>query len=185
MRIYYIYQYVRLDTETICYVGKGKNKRAYNIKRHNNHCQQINKLHGIRIEMLQENLEETEAFKQERILIAKYKKQGMCEANHALGGQGKTGPRLSMRGRVLTASHKTNVSIATKKAMACPQLRARLSAAKKGQLPHNIKAVIDLASGLIWSSITEAAKIYSYNNQTLRAWLSGQMPNPTSLRKIG
>lgn len=88
---FYVYKYIRLDTNTPFYVGKGKKSRARDVKKHNKYCQRIVNIYGFKIEYLFENLSEEEAFRKERETIIEYKNLGYCEANFSLGGEGPSG----------------------------------------------------------------------------------------------
>lgn len=46
---------------------------------------------------------------------------------------------------------------------------------------RNSKIVLDTQTGVFYSSVREAAKLLSYNENTLRSYLTGQNPNKTSL----
>lgn len=66
---YYVYGYVRLDTNTYFYIGKGKNKRYLNIKDRSHHFKNIlNKTECV-VEILYDNLTENEAFELEKQTI--------------------------------------------------------------------------------------------------------------------
>lgn len=66
---YYVYGYVRLDTNTYFYIGKGKNKRYLNIKDRSKHFKNIINKTECAVEILYENLTEDEAFELEKQLI--------------------------------------------------------------------------------------------------------------------
>src|ERR1700734_3825449 len=66
---YYVYRYIRLDTNMPFYVGKGKGKRAKNVRNHNKLCKNIAKKHDLNIEFIMENLTEDQAFVKEKEFI--------------------------------------------------------------------------------------------------------------------
>jgi hypothetical protein len=84
---FYIYKHIRLDTETTFYVGKGKNNRAYDRSTRNQHWKNIVAKHGYRVEFVQKELSESEAYKMEIEIIALLKSIGQCEANKSVGGE--------------------------------------------------------------------------------------------------
>ena len=88
---FYIYRYIRLDTNTPFYVGKGKDKRANNIAGHNAYCRRIAEKHGFMIERMINNISEDFAHAKEIEFIALYKAYGWCEANLTNGGEGSSG----------------------------------------------------------------------------------------------
>ena len=85
---FYVYRHIRLDTNTVFYVGKGKDNRAYTKRRRNKYWTNIVNKVGYRVEIVQDKLSEKQAFDKEIKLIAKHKKKGECEANLTLGGEG-------------------------------------------------------------------------------------------------
>lgn len=87
--LYYVYAHYRLDTNAPFYVGKGKNRRAYEKRRRNSYWSNIVNKHGYRIEILYKDLTEQEAFDLEvkaiKELSASYRL-----ANLTIGGEGAT-----------------------------------------------------------------------------------------------
>ena len=62
---YYVYAYVRLDTNTFFYIGKGKKKRYLNINSRSDHFKNIINKTECAVEILYDNLTEDEAFQLE------------------------------------------------------------------------------------------------------------------------
>lgn len=91
--IYFVYSYTRLDTNTIFYIGKGKNNRARRMSIHNKYCRHIAQSIGYKLTYIETQLTEYQALTLEIELIARYKQLGYCEANFTLGGEGGTGHR--------------------------------------------------------------------------------------------
>ena len=70
-REFYVYVHIRLDNNTVFYVGKGKGNRAYDLDRndfHNGVC----KKYGCRVEIIKDNLTESQAFRLESKMIKYY-----------------------------------------------------------------------------------------------------------------
>lgn len=62
---YYVYGYIRLDTNTYFYIGKGKNDRCFRLDNRKEHFKNIlNKVDCV-VEILYDNLTEEEAFQLE------------------------------------------------------------------------------------------------------------------------
>ncbi len=87
---FYVYAHIRLDSGVIFYVGKGTGRRA-KIKGRNTHWKNIVNKTKYRIEYLENNLTEKEAFKKEREWITYLKSIDQCVANYSLGGEGCSG----------------------------------------------------------------------------------------------
>lgn len=68
---YYVYEHIRLDNNTCFYVGKGHGKRAY-VKKRNPHHDRIAEKHGMKVEIIANDLTEDEAYEIERETIKKY-----------------------------------------------------------------------------------------------------------------
>lgn len=69
MKKYYVYAYIRLDTNTYFYIGKGCGNRAYNESKRNNHFLKILRKTDVCVEILSNNLSNTQAFRLEREVI--------------------------------------------------------------------------------------------------------------------
>lgn len=109
---YYVYEHIRLDDNTCIYVGKGSGKRAWTKARNLLHDEIVDKV-GIRVNIIQGNLSEEEAFNLERETILKYLDEGygidiigMDDStkigfltNQALGGRGVMDQFVPKNGR--------------------------------------------------------------------------------------
>jgi len=144
---FYVYRYIRLDTNTPFYVGKGKGKRAFSIKTHNDFCRKIAYKHGYDVEILLNDLTEKEAFKKEVEFIKLYKSLGYCEANLTLGGEGWAGLKHSaesrekisnsLKGRKQTEEERMAHSISLKGKKKSLETKQKLSNALKGRTAWN------------------------------------------------
>lgn len=83
MKIFYVYKHLTADTNELFYIGKGKNRRAYE-QNHNKFWRHIANKHGYIIEFIRENMTEKEALSLEKELIALHKPR----ANLSIGGRG-------------------------------------------------------------------------------------------------
>ncbi len=105
MDAYYIYQHIRLDSQTVFYIGKGKNQRAWTKHGRNSYWNNIVKKHGYYVQIIQDNLSESEAYNIEKSLIKKFRQFKQCETNMQEGGEGGGSPNLQTRLR-MSKSHK-------------------------------------------------------------------------------
>ena len=62
---YYVYAYVRLDTNTFFYIGKGKNNRYIRLDNRKQHFMNIFNSVDCAVEILYDNLTEKDSFKLE------------------------------------------------------------------------------------------------------------------------
>ena len=107
--MFYVYEHIRLDTNTVFYVGKGKGRRCLEARRRNQHWKRVvAKAGGFDVRVVVDKIDEELAFLAEQELIAKLRLQGVPLANLTDGGEGASGYRH-------TDSAKTKFS----KAMAC------------------------------------------------------------------
>lgn len=102
---YYVYEHIRLDTNTCFYVGKGHGNRCNTVSRNEHHDRIVNKV-GMKVRIVKSNLSEDEAYQLERKLICHYvfdlgygidiigynnsNKNGHL-TNHTFGGDGSYG----------------------------------------------------------------------------------------------
>lgn len=108
---YYVYGHYRKDTNTLFYVGKGKNDRSRSKKNRNDHWKRIVAKHGYDIYYFAEGLDEKSAFDLERAIITDV----TPEANYAEGGFGGNAFKYMSSERVaqIMASRKYTKSVAS------------------------------------------------------------------------
>lgn len=89
---YYVYEWIRLDTNEPFYVGKGKGRRWKDLKRGNNkHFNNIVKKIPVAVHFLEENLNEEDAYRAESWYIHEYRDIiGYDLVNLTDGGDGVT-----------------------------------------------------------------------------------------------
>lgn len=90
---YYVYEWIRLDTNQPFYVGKGKLDRAYELKNNRNkYFKDVIKNREVAVVILQDNLDEREAFQYECWYIHEYRyEMGIELTNQTDGGDGVSG----------------------------------------------------------------------------------------------
>lgn len=89
MSDYYVYVHRRLTDNKIFYVGKGKNKRAFEKSYRNSKWTNIANAHGFKVEFAVSHMDELDALKLEQDMIAWFGKENL--ANVTDGGEGFTG----------------------------------------------------------------------------------------------
>lgn len=138
---FYVYEHWRPDKDVCFYVGKGKGRRAYDLKRNNRHYQfVISKLSSLgmcaEVRMVASGLSEKRAFVIEIERIAFWRRSGVKLANKTDGGDGLSGMvhsketclkiKLSQIGRPFTPEHREKCNAALKIVMKRPEIRAKL-----------------------------------------------------------
>jgi hypothetical protein len=125
--MFYVYEHWRPDTNTCFYVGKGKNKRAWDLKNmRNRHFKAVvSKLislgFAVDVRIISENLSEEDAIQLEIKRIAFYGMENLT--NMTSGGDGLKNP---------TAETRKKISEAHKKRFENPEERKKMSLIKKG-----------------------------------------------------
>lgn len=90
-RRFYIYIWIRLDKNTVFYVGKGSGNRYKDMSMRNRYfLNVVNKVgeDNVEIKIIEDNLLEQEAFEKEIYYIQYYKEQGCKLTNMTSGGEG-------------------------------------------------------------------------------------------------
>jgi hypothetical protein len=103
---YYVYSHILDNEDKPFYIGKGKGNRAHDIKCRSEFWQRKAR-GGYRVEIIKENLSESEALELEKELIALYgrrdKKTG-CLVNLTDGGDGLINPSKEVREKIGNAN---------------------------------------------------------------------------------
>jgi hypothetical protein len=99
--MFYVYEHIRLDTNAVFYVGKGKGRRCFEARRRNQHWKRVvSKAGGFDVRIVVDKIDEELAFLAEQELIAKLKLQGASLTNITDGGEGTSGYRHTDEARI-------------------------------------------------------------------------------------
>lgn len=113
--IYYVYEWIRLDTNEPFYVGKGKENRCYKLTRGNNqHFNNIVKSIPCAVNILHNNLDEQTAFGLECYYIWLYKDiigYDLVNINDGGEGQSLCGETHPMYGKHHSEETKDRISV--------------------------------------------------------------------------
>lgn len=127
--MFYVYEHIRPDTNTIFYVGKGKQDRGYTRNGRNPHWHHVvNKADGFSVRMVAENVDEELAFLLEVERIDQLRRLGVKLCNMTDGGEG-------MSGYVPSDETRRKLSEALKGHGVSEETRQKLSEASKGYVP--------------------------------------------------
>ena len=121
---HYVYVHRRATDRSVFYVGKGKDRRAWDRQGRNRHWRHIVQKHGFEVEVIKATMPEACALSLERALIAALGREHL--ANVVDGGGGTSGWKHS------------------------PETRARIGAFHKGRKP-TAKMIALLSSCVVWS----------------------------------
>lgn len=179
---FYVYRHIRLDTTTPFYVGKGKGNRAFlKERKRSKYWNNIVNKYGYKIEIIEKDLTEEQAFAKEIEFIKLYKSQGFCEANMTDGGTGgdtykhrsdeaklKFRQKISniQKGKILSEETKRKISKSEKGKKISKETRRKLSSSLKGRIsPNKNKKMSENLR--IKNSLAQGAKLFKmYNIET-------------------
>lgn len=166
-----VYQHRRVDNNQIFYIGIGDLKRAQRRANRNSIWNNITNKTDRIVEVVCDNLTWKEACEIEKYLIAYYgriKHNTGTLSNITEGGEGFN----YWKGKTRNKDFKDKAS---NRMLGNSYAKGNKNIAKK---------VIDVSSGEIYDSITEAAESVGIKRSTLGARLSGQNKNNTNLRYL-
>ena len=88
---YYVYEWARLDTNEVFYVGKGRGNRCHDFRKRSTYFKRVYNSTACVVRKIAENLLETEAFLIEIATISFHKSRGQACCNFTEGGEGSSG----------------------------------------------------------------------------------------------
>lgn len=107
MNKYYVYIHYRLTDGTPFYVGKGHARRAWSESKRNTYWKNTKKKHGLKVEIIFDNLTEEESFQCEIDTILEMKYFGHKLVNMTNGGEGFSGGRHTVDSKLkISNAHK-------------------------------------------------------------------------------
>lgn len=135
--IYYVYEHIRLDTNEIFYVGKGKGARHKSTKNRNKHWHSIVEKCGYTTKIVVDKVDEELAFLIEQEIISKYKKLNIKLANYTNGGEGFSGGKHDSVSRAKMSAKAKGRTPHNKGKSCSEQTKIKLSEARKGKPATN------------------------------------------------
>lgn len=138
---YLIYSHTRNDNNKIFYIGKGNQKRPYDIYNRNKYWRNVVNKHGFTVQIIAEHEKEEDAYKHEKELIAYYRSIGSPLVNLTDGGEGASG---------MPKSEETKAKISkANKGRLNPKIKGDLNPSKKieNRLKKSIAMKIFYANG--------------------------------------
>jgi hypothetical protein len=131
MEIFYVYRHVRNDTGVVFYVGKGKEKRAYQTnKGRNNHWRNVvNKAGGFSVDFIIDGVDEEFSHLVEIEAIDAYRRRCVSLTNITDGGDGVSGLLHSEETRAIIRAKRKLQKISHS-----PDTIEKIAAAQRGRL---------------------------------------------------
>jgi hypothetical protein len=203
----YLYRHIRLDKNEPFYIGISSSnsyKRAYSIHKRNKHWNNIVSRTKYIVEIVFNDLTWEETCEKEKEFISLYGRKDLGTGilcNMTDGGEGTLGQIISNEARVkrsVNAKGRIN-SLETRRKISAsklgcygPNTGKKMSVETKLKLSQSVKympnirkvMVIDITTGIIFSSISDAAESYNLNPGSLHKWLNNKRKNKTNLRLI-
>lgn len=93
--VFYVYLHRRASDNKVFYVGKGKDKRAFDKNNRSKYWKAVKNKHGLIVEIVFDSLTEEEAFQCEKDTILEMKYFCYPLVNHTDGGEGTSGMKQS------------------------------------------------------------------------------------------
>ena len=193
MNNYYVYIHRRKDTNEVFYVGISRMKKYVRVKikaGRNTLWMRIAEKYGYYGEVIHTGLSKEEAIKIEMSLIKSYGRINLktgCLANLTDGGDGsleclrneetKSKIRQYRKGKTHSVETKKKMSESKKGIKKTTQWKKSIS---KSMIGKNSKKVIDKNTGIIFNSVTEAAKTINISRAYLSQQLLGVCNNNTN-----
>jgi len=176
---HYLYRHINLQTELPFYIGLGSGKnyhRAYETEGRSPEWLNIVSKYDYYVEIVMTDLTQEHACQKEIEFISMYgrldlgtgilvnKTDGGFGINNCLYTESRRN-KLSnyFKGRKLTDEHKSKLKEAKK---------------KNNCLPSNSISIIDLNTGIVYSSIRECCKTLGLSYPTIKNYLNGNRPKP-------
>ena len=160
---FYIYRWIRLDTNSVFYIGKGRGYRANQKTNRNKYFLNIINSVKCEVEIMLTGLDECNAIKKEIELIKYYKSMGHCKANFTNGGDGISGYKFSPE----------QIARISAKKIGKPSPKKGRKLTEEQRLRLKVKAIID-SNGVEYRSTTEASKILNIKRTTIKENLAGR-----------
>lgn len=193
--MYCVYKHIRLDSDTVFYIGIGDIKRPYSRKSRNTYWQNIVNKHGYRVEIVYDNLSWEEACSWEMYLIGiygRYNKSNGPLVNMTDGGEGSLGCTPSIETRQKISAHykgkkwddERRIAFKEKKKPVSDDTRFKMSVCRRGHLHHNAKRVVNKSSGQVYLTARDAANSINMKYTTLLNMLRGLVNNKTEFEYI-
>lgn len=188
-----VYKHTRLDTNKVFYIGIGKNiSRAYN-KNHRTIWWKkvINKTPYV-VDILFDNITYQEAIKIEKYLIKYYgrKDLGLGElVNMTDGGEGTENPTPHHISAIIKSNKSRVYSEETRKKISkkCANFGSKNGMFGSNRILDqnpNCKIVLDIETGVFYSSLKEVSILYNIRYGNLVKKLCGQNKNNTNFRYV-
>jgi len=95
---FYVYEHLKPNTGEVFYIGKGCNKRAFESRSRNNHWTNIVNKYGLEVNIVYNNLTNSEASQKEIDLIEFYGLSNLC--NMTQGGDGCVSLKQESRDKI-------------------------------------------------------------------------------------
>ena len=178
-----VYRHIRLDKDVVFYVGVGtRDYRAFETSRRSKLWKNINEKTDILVEVLYKDISYDNALELEAFLIEEYGRIDLGNgtlANHNNGGGGCLGYKRSddekrrisqaQKGRKFSDSHILNLKKAAQRRdySFCKDVLKIAREAKKNLPVYNAKKIYHIETGIVYSSITEAARQLNLNRETI------------------
>lgn len=191
-----VYQHRRLDTNEVFYVGIASTKdRPYNKVKRSQQWKNIENKYGRIVEVICTCETREEACQIERYLIKYYGRRDLGLGNlvnFTDGGEGSINYKHTDESRKKMSEANLNRSEELKEKFKrsflgkkhSDETKLKMSEAQKGCKHHRAKKVINILTGVIYDTITEASLKEGIKSSQLSLFLNNKIKNNTNLKFI-
>lgn len=192
---FYVYLHLKSTDGTPFYVGKGNRYRYKSTNKRSAWWNRVVNKYGFDAIIIEDNLTEQEAYDREVYWIKRIGRQDLNEGtlvNLNDGGCGGSVNYLTEKGlkklrvgKKHTQETKDKLSKMLKGRKNTPEQIAKMAATKTGMKNEGrAKQIINLETGIIYRTVSEAADSVNMKRTTLNAMLKGQNINKTNLQYL-
>lgn len=170
-----VYKHIRLDTNRTFYIGIGNINRAFAKESRTKYWHNIVNKHGYNVEILYSDLSWEQAKELEIFLIKQYGRKDLNKGeliNMTDGGDGRVNIIVSEETR-----RKQSLAFSGRK-------QSKEWIDKKRRSNKQVKKVIDISNGNIYSCPREVSELFDIKYTTLIARLNGQNVNKTNFKYL-
>lgn len=145
--VFYVYLHRRKTDNKVFYVGKGKNKRAFDKTNRSRWWKSVVDKHGITIEIVFNNLSEEDALQAEKDAILEFRYFGHPLVNMTDGGEGMSGHKPSEETRAKRSKSLKGKKFSESHRLAIGKARSKRKGLKNSNVDRNIYRFFHTVSG--------------------------------------
>lgn len=178
--IFYVYLHRRKTDNKVFYVGKGKNKRAFDKTNRSQWWKSVADKHGVNIEIVFDSLSEEDSFQVEVDTILEFRSFGHPLVNLTAGGEGMSGHKPSAETRAKRSEKLKGRKHSETHCKAIAKSRSERKGLRSSNVDRKIYKFVHTTSGEVFvGARVELCTTFGVNPLSLRS-LFGSKPHATT-----